>query len=778
MSLFRRPAADRRRLQRGSRTALAICCRTVAAFVLALVISATALAQSYVPGQILVGYRPGATAEQAAAVEVAFGLTLLKDFPHIGARLYRLPPGTPVEDAVPALQALAIVLYAEPNHLHRLRATPTDPRFSEQWYLSNIGQTVNGVSGAAGEDINWLPAMSIFSGTKVVVVAVVDSGIALRHPEFVASGWVNPKDIANGVDDDLNSFVDDVIGWDFFDRRANALDVNGHGTLVASLIAADAGNGEGGVGVSPTARVMALRVANSVGQVLPSGNVMSAFTYAAVRGARVINASFGGAPFSSALLSTIEWLNSKGVLVVAAAGNGGDDGLGDNNDVTPEYPASYAVPNVISVAATDRFGDLATFSNFGASRVHLAAPGFDMFGAYVHRRSTFFDDFTTGAVGWTTGVTPFSGFDAPWSIFIDANGGRWAVDSVGNYLPNVDSFFVSPPIQAGRLGTQISYRRQLLLNVGDCFALEISTDDGASWLISGTCGPVLSPPEVSVFDLSQFDGMTIRLRFRFASDGFLEADGVYVGQVQITNVEPFFYDGTQYTFDSGTSFAAPLVAGAAALVWSQRPDLTVSQVRQVLLSTVRPAAGLADKVASGGKLDVFAALQAAINVPPGLVLSTDAVDFGPQVVGGTDAAQTVTLLNAGGESVTFQGMTTSDAAVFPAAADCAGELLPGAVCTVSASFLPGTVGEVSGVLTIASTALGSPHVVNVVGAGTPPGSPGEGGPDASVLLPREVPDLSREVPSMPREVPSLPQEVPSLPRDVPALPREVPSLGR
>ena len=158
--------------------------------------------------------------------------------------------------------------------------------------------------------------------------------------------------------------------------------------------------------------------------------------------------------------------------------------------------------------------------------------------------------------------------------------------------------------------------------------------------------------------------------------------------------------------------------------------------------------------------------------------STDALDFGPQVVGGTTGAQTVTVFNAGGAPVTFQGMTTSDAAVFPASADCAGELPPGTACTVSASFLPGTVGEVSGVVTIASTAPGSPHVVNLVGAGTPPGSPGEGAPDASVLLPREVPDLSREVPSMPREVPSRPQEVPSLPRDVPALPREVPSLGR
>ena len=138
----------------------------------------------------------------------------------------------------------------------------------------------------------------------------------------------------------------------------------------------------------------------------------------------------------------------------------------------------------------------------------------------------------------------------------------------------------------------------------------------------------------------------------------------------------------------------------------------------------------------------------------------------------------MTVFNAGGAPVTFQGMTTSDAAVFPAAADCAGELPPGAVCTVSASFLPGTVGEISGVLTISSTAPGSPHVVNVVGAGTSPGSPGEGGLEAPVLLPREVPDLSREVPSMPREVPALPREAPALPREVPVLPREVPVLVR
>jgi hypothetical protein len=200
----------------------------------------------------------------------------------------------------------------------------------------------------------------------------------------------------------------------------------------------------------------------------------------------------------------------------------------------------------------------------------------------------------------------------------------------------------------------------------------------------------------------------------------------------VTNVLPFVDTGAQFQFNDGTSFSAPLVAGAAALLWSQRPDLTVRQIRAAIVESAKPASGLAGLVASGGKLDVFAALQAAMAVPPGLVLSTDAIDFGGQGVGATTAAQTVTLRNAGGVPLTFLGMTTTNDSVFPIGQDCPA-LAPGAACTLAVRFVPEKGGEVSGVLTIASTALGSPHVVNVLGVGTPLGSPGAGGPPAGVI---------------------------------------------
>ena len=240
---------------------------------------------------------------------------------------------------------------------------------SQQYWSS-----VNGLGGTAGIDINWLAANDLFTGSQDIVVAVVDSGVAFDHPEIIYELWWNPHETYEGIDNDANGYVDDLLGWDFYDNDIDPLDENSHGTLVASLIAASTGNGEGGVGVSSRVKLMLLRVGNDMGNVGTSA-VLSAFTYAGKKGANVINASFGGPYYSSAQYAIIQWLRDKGVLLVAAAGNGGNDGRGDNNDISPMYPASYPLDNIISVATVDQDGQLAIFSDFGPSRVHVAAPG-------------------------------------------------------------------------------------------------------------------------------------------------------------------------------------------------------------------------------------------------------------------------------------------------------------------------------------------------------------------------------------------------------------------
>lgn len=175
----------------------------------------------------------------------------------------------------------------------------------------------------------------------------------------------------DGVDEDGNGFVHNLHGWDLFDEDADPLDENGHGTLVATQIAGADGNGVGIAGVAPTAQVMPLGIFNDFGftTVAGSSNLIRATTYAARNGSRVVNLSLGGPTFSRAERDQMVWLDRQDVLVVTAAGNGGADLIGDDNDLFPTYPASYDVPNILAVAALDRSGGLTSFSNFGSVSV-------------------------------------------------------------------------------------------------------------------------------------------------------------------------------------------------------------------------------------------------------------------------------------------------------------------------------------------------------------------------------------------------------------------------
>jgi subtilisin family serine protease len=608
--------------------------------VILLLTAPAAMAQTaYVEGEVIVGFRSTANDIQIAAFESRNGLTKLKSFPHIRAANYRIAPGQTTDEAIAILSKEPIVEYAEPNWiLKRQQSVPNDPKFPEQWYLSNTGQVVNGLAGTPGIDINWLAANNLFSGSQDIVVAVIDTGVAFDHPEFVGKLWVNPDETLDGIDNDGNGYIDDIFGWDFYDNDNLALDENSHGTLVASLIAASSGNGEGGVGVSSRVKVMPLRAGNDLGSFTTTA-IIEAFTYAGNKGAKIINASFGGPYYSSPTYSIIQWLGSKGVLVVAAAGNGGSDRKGVNNDITPLYPASYALDNIISVAAIDQEGRLATFSNYGPLSVHIAAPGTNIFGASPTFSTVFYDSFETGGTGWTQGQLPGSLSPYIWSIYEDGFGRHWLTDSINflgvptNYTGYTNSFAQTPLISVGfvqllsyRIWCQLEYRYDWLL-------VEASSDGGATWtLIDRVTGFYSSCPNCSIYagsinyvDLSHYglQNKNIYIRFRLISNSSLNYDGVYLDEITIKQVVPFSYNGTQYQYGNGTSFSAPLVAGVAALIWSQRPDFTYKQVRNAILNSAKSLPDLQGMISTGGMVDAYASLQSAIAASPSAAVWTD-----------------------------------------------------------------------------------------------------------------------------------------------------------
>ena len=205
--------------------------------------------------------------------------------------------------------------------------------------------------------------------TSCTKVAVLDSGVQTNHPDLKGNLWENTKDPSNGRDDDGNGVVDDRFGGDLVDGKGSGDDQHGHGTHVAGIIGARGNNDRGIAGLCWSVKIVAVRVLDAEGRGTWSQEI-AGIDYAIGAGAKVINASFGGPTGSEIVREAIQRAKSKGVLLVAAAGN---DGV--NADATPAFPAAYPDSNILSVAATNSKDKLASFSNYGATTVDLAAPG-------------------------------------------------------------------------------------------------------------------------------------------------------------------------------------------------------------------------------------------------------------------------------------------------------------------------------------------------------------------------------------------------------------------
>src|SRR5919106_1102660 len=311
--------------------------------------SGSAMAAVTDPDGLIVRFESGVSAAERAAIRDEAGTDLERTLPVPGMQLLDLEPGQGRAAAERALERQDGVLDAEPNAIRRASLRPDDLHYSLLWGLENTGQAIRGTAGTIDADTDAGDAWDAGIGGGGAV-AVIDSGVDLAHPDLAANAWRNPGESgsgreSNGLDDDLNGRVDDWRGW------------------------------VGVAGVADGSRLMALRVLNAQGTGSVAG-VILAYGYAARAGAKVVNLSLGSSSASQAESDAIA--ANPGVLFVAAAGNGGDDGIGDDNDLYPEYPCAYPHPNVVCVAASDNRDRLAPFSNYGDLSVDLAAPGVDI----------------------------------------------------------------------------------------------------------------------------------------------------------------------------------------------------------------------------------------------------------------------------------------------------------------------------------------------------------------------------------------------------------------
>lgn len=299
--------------------------------------------QDYAPGELLVKFRPGSPPAQMAALA---GASVVSENSAVGATRLELPAGISVTQAAAFYRGLPNVVYAEPNHRMRVFATPNDPGWNQQYGPSKM---------------QCPAAWDIESGDPTVVIAIVDTGIDLSHPDL--SGKLVP-------------------GYDFVNQDANPQDDQGHGTHCAGIAAASTNNGIGVAGIASNCKLMPVKVLDSGGSGYLS-DVADGITWAVQNGAKVVSLSLGGSSGSQALSDAIDYAWNNGAVVVAAAGN--------NGWTSPAYPAYYA--NAIAVASTDQIDQRSSFSNYG-SWVDVAAPG-----------SSIYSTFLGGGYGYMSGTS-------------------------------------------------------------------------------------------------------------------------------------------------------------------------------------------------------------------------------------------------------------------------------------------------------------------------------------------------------------------------------------
>ena len=564
------------------------------AFVEPLAIASAATQAPHVRGEVLVGLKDG-HARTLSRMEVFRGCSVRHRFAPVsrdcGPAILHLSDGSRTTDELlDALETDPDVAFVEPNYIKQpgFSAAPDDPRYEEQWGLQNAGQRLAGKTGATGADIGWSEARRLRAVTgEEVVIAVIDSGVDGAHADLRNQLWRNPGETpGNGVDDDGNGYIDDVVGWDFAFDDNDPADVDSfgapidHGTHVAGIAAAATGNGLGIAGVSQ-ARLMILKADDGDG--LATSAVIEAMNYVndmVQRGVNVVvvNASYGGPSFSQAEKNSIDSLAAAGVVFCAAAGNDSVD-----NDTTATYPASYASPNLLSVAASDSTDALADFSNFGANTVDLAAPGDAIlstvvasYDASVRLDGATYPSETFLYSGLTEELTrPYydCGLGGSLGDFPSEVAGNIALIERGTFL---FSEKIRNAMEAGAAAAVI-YNQ---------------ASEPPDALINGTLG---APDNwIATAAVSRNTGLAL----------LPTADTGTPLTLSVSMSAP-----SGYGFQSGTSMAAPMVSGAIAMLARHFPeDGMTGRIQRLYDALDRPPL-LSGRTATSGRLDLARAMD-------------------------------------------------------------------------------------------------------------------------------------------------------------------------
>jgi len=556
---------------------------------------APSLQPQYDPGVLLILVDDINTTQRGeiiASAHSSIGATIKKEYSHEGLpglQLISLPSEMNVSQATLYYSKIPGVRFAEPDYYRYNDKIPNDPEFWRQWGLLNSGLPYkeNIIPGTYGADIKASEGWNISTGDNCIV-AILDTGVDYLHPDLRTNIW--------------NDSGNDIHGYDAITGILDPMDLDSHGTHSAGIIGAIGNNEIGVSGVNWNTTILPVRFLNSFGTGTVSNEIAS-ILWASQHGAKIISCSFGGTGYSQA---EYEVISQTDALFICAAGNGARD-----TDSSPYYPASYDLSNIISVAATDPDDNLAFFSNYGKISVDLGAPGVD---SYSTTRNLY-----TPAPLWHDSFNSLEN----WTIH-----GNWTLDS---------SYTVTPPYSASGIvnriepespddmipiilslkdpvhlwGLQNPIISFYLSMVGKNFSYRVEASrDNLSWktLEYTTKSSLIMPFERKECKIPQ-ELLGGDLFIRFVADG----DYIYVGLDDIVISDGYGdITGIRYDYMTGTSMACPYVSGTAALLLASAPNSSIDDIKRAILDTVDQKTSLEGKTASGGRLNLSAAINQII----------------------------------------------------------------------------------------------------------------------------------------------------------------------